>query len=314
VFPVVPGRLRCPAEISTLCPGVAVPIPIKSAEESTTKRFATVSPSTLNPTKLYAIRTIQTYADRANAAAINSTLTLNKTSGAGMNVNGMVFVINDNSVATTGTGNQVQGVNLTVNRSVTFSTINSSDNLRMFYLQANDFGNYNRNATGSANIYGNLISATFSPTRNPSAETGTLTYSGFGTDIQLSGAPVITAGTMTVNIYGLRVNMAGTTVGTSTGYAFYVQGVSGYDTNWAYYNSTAVSNLMGIDNGKSYWGTGIDASLYYDGTNLVCNPKDVGSGRFKILGNLELSNATPSVIWTDSGGDVVCSSPIIISV
>lgn len=46
------------------------------------------------------------------------------------------------------------------------------------------------------------------------------------------------------------------------------------------------------DNQKLYFGAGIDSSIYYDGINMVINPKDVGSGYLRLLGDL---NTTGSI-------------------
>lgn len=52
--------------------------------------------------------------------------------------------------------------------------------------------------------------------------------------------------------------------------------------NWAFW-SNAGNNFLGNDNTKTYFGTGIDASMYYDGTDLVFNPRDAGTGVVKSL-------------------------------
>ena len=41
------------------------------------------------------------------------------------------------------------------------------------------------------------------------------------------------------------------------------------------------------DNRKLYFGSGDDASISYDGTNMVINPKEVGSGILDVLGTLQ---------------------------
>lgn len=42
-----------------------------------------------------------------------------------------------------------------------------------------------------------------------------------------------------------------------------------------------------IDNWKLFLGTADDSSIYYDGTDLIINPKDVGSGKIDILGVIQ---------------------------
>ncbi len=43
------------------------------------------------------------------------------------------------------------------------------------------------------------------------------------------------------------------------------------------------------DNNKTVYGTGEDATIYYDGTNLIIDPKEVGSGRVNLSGNLDVA-------------------------
>lgn len=49
---------------------------------------------------------------------------------------------------------------------------------------------------------------------------------------------------------------------------------------------------MDADNRKVLWGTGDDASILYNGTDLVINPKEVGSGDVKISGGLIVDTTT----------------------
>jgi len=44
-------------------------------------------------------------------------------------------------------------------------------------------------------------------------------------------------------------------------------------------------HLLGVDNFKLFWGSGDDASITYGGTNLLLNPKEVGSGILNIQGS-----------------------------
>jgi hypothetical protein len=50
------------------------------------------------------------------------------------------------------------------------------------------------------------------------------------------------------------------------------------------------------DNYKTYWGAGKDASIYYDATNLVINPKNVGSGVVNVLGGMTIGAASTNLI------------------
>jgi hypothetical protein len=63
---------------------------------------------------------------------------------------------------------------------------------------------------------------------------------------------------------------------------FYRNSISPFD-NYLTQNFN-ISTLYQADNVKHILGTGADFSIYYDGTNAVINPKEVGSGILKILG------------------------------
>jgi hypothetical protein len=53
-------------------------------------------------------------------------------------------------------------------------------------------------------------------------------------------------------------------------------------------------NILLGDNLSSIYGTGKDATIKYDATNLVINPKVVGSGYLSVLGNISVVNSTIS--------------------
>lgn len=54
-----------------------------------------------------------------------------------------------------------------------------------------------------------------------------------------------------------------------------------------------------LDNEKTIFGTGDDASIYYDATNLVINPKEAGSGVLNLLGDLTFGTS-PTIDATTS--------------
>jgi len=63
------------------------------------------------------------------------------------------------------------------------------------------------------------------------------------------------------------------------------------------------------DNVKLILGTGADAELYYDGTNLVLNPQAVGSGIVSVLGNVSLggSSYTLSMQYWSLGANYIAT-------
>lgn len=55
-------------------------------------------------------------------------------------------------------------------------------------------------------------------------------------------------------------------------------------------------NALLPDNGKLLFGTGNDASIYYNGTKLIINPKEVGSGSMNVSGDINASTITGTTI------------------
>ncbi len=74
-------------------------------------------------------------------------------------------------------------------------------------------------------------------------------------------------------------------------------------------NQLVISNDGNVyqrnDNSKKFWGAEDDASIYYDTTDLIINPKEVGSGKVEMQGNLQVRpNAALSniSIYGDTAG------------
>lgn len=90
------------------------------------------------------------------------------------------------------------------------------------------------------------------------------------------------------NAYAAYLRVYNTNVGGTidNGYALFLDHpvITGAITNYygIYNNATVGSNLLGKDNVKSFFGTGEDASVYYDGIDLWINSDEVGVGSLKI--------------------------------
>ncbi len=110
----------------------------------------------------------------------------------------------------------------------------------------------------------------------------------------------VTSGTSTQTIYGSSTEItegSGNDAGMVTVYGDYYDIVSSRAatpaTMYAIYNAsvdTAVKNLLGKDDVKTFFGTGEDASIYYDGTDLIINPKEVGTGILDIQSDVEVDD------------------------
>lgn len=129
----------------------------------------------------------------------------------------------------------------------------------------------------------NLVSISSSARYDNAA--GTVIVNAYGAKTDVSNRFTATAGNVTVNSYGEYITVLGSTSGVSTAYGLYIASVSGADINWALWNN-AGNVFLGNDNAKTYWGTAQDASMYYDATDLVINPKEVGSGVLSVLGDI----------------------------
>jgi hypothetical protein len=68
------------------------------------------------------------------------------------------------------------------------------------------------------------------------------------------------------------------------------------------------------DNQKLYFGAGDDAAIYYDGTNLVVNPKEVGSGILDVLGVLQTGGYNSSDGTAGATGTITLASVTTITV
>ena len=161
------------------------------------------------------------------------------------------------------------------------------------------YSNISESSTGRTNTG-------FESSITPNAATNTAT--GFSGSISLSQTDT-TAKVASFNISSGTINNP-----SNLQVAMYVLNSSaGTDTGnkkWAFYNAstntTAGKVFMGIDSVPTYWGTGFDASIYYDGTNFVINPKAVGTGYLSVLGDINTTGtlgagATTVTNLTDSG-------------
>jgi hypothetical protein len=96
-------------------------------------------------------------------------------------------------------------------------------------------------------------------------------------------------------VYGVKSKIIYTEDATISGpihYCFYAD----YEDNaitpadiWGFYNNTVGDVFVGGDSSFAVFGTGKDAYIVYDGTDLLINPKFVGTGVLDILGDLSLT-------------------------
>jgi hypothetical protein len=190
-----------------------------------------------------------------------------------------------------GGGDLTYGLNLSVSRLAPASTGTAPD-IRGINFLMTDTGTYSAGCSG-ASLAGMYFPLTIAPTVNRGA--GTFTYTAKNCDALINNAftPTITSGTYIQDSYGYSLTGTGHTVGTHTIYDFYTS-VTGGDVHYGFYNNGTGNNLLGNDSVLTYFGTGLDATITYDGTNLVVNPKVVGTGYLSVLGEVTSSSGFTS--------------------
>jgi hypothetical protein len=65
--------------------------------------------------------------------------------------------------------------------------------------------------------------------------------------------------------------------------------------------STGNTRLGTSDNDKTFWGAGSDASIYYDGTDLIIDPREVGSGVLDVRAPIQITDVG-SLLGTPQAG------------
>lgn len=176
-------------------------------------------------------------------------------------------------------------------------TITSSTNTRKYYT------------------YGSFSSVSDSANFDNSGHTLTTTSYGNYSQVVLGG--IETDGTINRTAYGWYLELMtnfNPTNGSSTAYGVYLDLNSvARGTIWGFYNNIDTAhNFLGKDNVKSYFGAAQDASITYDGTDMVINPKEVGSGILDVLGTLQTDgynaadgSAGISTTFTDNDGNTI---------
>jgi len=104
------------------------------------------------------------------------------------------------------------------------------------------------------------------------------------------GAPIqdaLNKGTI-INNNGVYIANQGNSFVTNA-YGIYLNEVSGATSkNYNIYLAGAGESLL-EDNGKWTFGTGGDSSIYYNGSDMIINPKVVGSGKLIVEGDLDVT-------------------------
>lgn len=114
-------------------------------------------------------------------------------------------------------------------------------------------------------------------------------------------------GTLVTTTYGFYSKITGGGGGTKTGYGAYLDGGVGFSETWGFYNDmSAGDNFLGADNIKTYLGTGKDASISYDNTNMIFRSNETGEGLAWFSRNVSATSfITRSNVYDKSKGSAL---------
>jgi hypothetical protein len=256
---------------------------------------------------------VATFTSNITSALNNRTIRVatnnNQTSGGGTATGGLFVQTTDNGITTGGPAMATLGMQFSVSRSTTFNNSGIAGTLRAVQGTVSDQGTYSRASSQSITEEAFQGTVTHAPVITGGQA---VTHTVSALNVNFAGDATVTSGSWTANVYGVRFTGGGAVAGTTTYRAFY-NSAGSYDTNWTFYNDCANNNFMGYDNSKTYFGTGADASIYYDGTNLYVNPKEVGTGILNIRGalsgeDIRLGSAGFSIYSTQFPDDVGSTS------
>lgn len=131
--------------------------------------------------------------------------------------------------------------------------------------------------------------------------TGTITHAK-AIDAAVMNYDAGSTGTI-VNAYGVYVDIHKGAGSITTAYGVYIETMDATTSYGVYVkNKTAIA----ADNQPAFFGAGLDASIYYDGTNLAINPKVVGSGILDVLGTLQTDGYNSADGTAGASSTVTC--------
>ena len=99
---------------------------------------------------------------------------------------------------------------------------------------------------------------------------GTATHDLKGIEVSAYDTGYADAGTLNINSKGIDITYVGWFVGDNPSYGIYIDSIRG-DDDWGFYLDDDADNYMGEDNSKTYFGSGKDAYITWDGSNMIFN-------------------------------------------
>jgi hypothetical protein len=137
------------------------------------------------------------------------------------------------------------------------------------------------------------------------ADGHTMTVKNYALYANVNASRSLTAGTLNVENYGAYISVSNSSAPSlQNSYGIYIAGVGNNGNNYAIWDASTRDWALDSDSQAILFGAGQDASIEYDGTNLVINPQAVGTGYVDINGAIALGDGTSTeqaIIYVDDG-------------
>jgi hypothetical protein len=238
-------------------------------------------------TALYINGTTNPLTTASNYTGVNVTRTINTAASTTAYTNyGMKSILTDTHVVN-GSPMMPMVYNYAMNNEMTNTSAHSVTPTLMF--NENNYACNNRvsrTGTITASKWSNLnvaLQNTASSSITYNCVGGVASITEYGLYNSVGSACTVTNGTVTRAATACYAEVSMGTSASSTATVYYGAITSAADINWVYYVGGGTgNNFLGGDNMKTIFGTGQDCSIYYDGTDMILNPNDVGVGVVKI--------------------------------
>jgi hypothetical protein len=254
---------------------------------------------------MYLDQNTNNYTGSSTNKSLSILKTISGSTGTSFSTFGIELGVTDDKDFTADTGSRVvygQNIGLSVTGDRSSGVTDFIEDIIGLSASVIKSGTNQASGLATDNLSGINASATLSTTNNNAATNFYQTVYGVNAGATIENASM-TGSSASLSVYGVSSSVVGlSSSGWDTkklyGYYFsqFLMGMTATE-KWAFYNSSSWNNHLGNDNSKTYWGTGEDASIYYDGTNMYINPKEVGTGALVVPSSLGLTGTRVTKGW-----------------
>jgi hypothetical protein len=235
---------------------------------------------------MYLDQNTNNYTGSSTNKSLSILKTISGSTGTSFSTFGIELGVTDDKDFTADTGSRVvygQNIGLSVTGDRSSGVTDFIEDIIGLSASVIKSGTNQASGLATDNLSGINASATLSTTNNNAATNFYQTVYGVNAGATIENASM-TGSSASLSVYGVSSSVVGlSSSGWDTkklyGYYFsqFLMGMTATE-KWAFYNSSSWNNHLGNDNSKTYWGTGDDCNILYNGTNMVINPKEVGTG------------------------------------